>query len=51
MVKTKAVKLPDFLDFLLSHYVPLIKNHLQGRGNLTQDDLEYTVEKASQMKN
>lgn len=45
-----APKAQDFLKFLLNHYVPLIQSHLQGKGNLSQLDLEYTVEKTSQMK-
>lgn len=40
----------EFADFLMDHYGPLLKDHLQGRNNLAQDELEYTVEKVAAMK-
>lgn len=40
----------DFATWLVGHYGATIKEHLQGRGNLSQEDLEYVVEKAAAMK-
>jgi len=39
-----------FADYLVTHYGKLIKSHLQGRGNLGRDDLEYLVDKLAAMK-
>lgn len=48
--KRKEAKSHDFATFLVDHYGAVIRQHLQGRANLSQDDLEYTVEKVAQMK-
>jgi hypothetical protein len=39
-----------FANYLLDYYGPLIHRHLQGRGNLPQEELEYTVEKVALLK-
>lgn len=40
----------DFADWLVTHYGRAIKEHLQGRGNLAREDLEYLAEKTAAMK-
>lgn len=40
----------QFADHLLGVLAPSIAEHLQGRANLTQEELEYTVEKVAAMK-
>lgn len=46
----QALPSQGFAGYLVNHYGAVIKQHLQGRANLSQDDLEYTVEKVAQMK-
>lgn len=40
----------DFANWLVTHYGSVIKDTLQGRGNLSQEDLEYLVTKAEALK-
>lgn len=48
--RRESMKSHDFAAWLVGHYGATIQQHLQGRGNLSRDDLEYAVEKAAQMK-
>lgn len=49
MNATGSKALP-YADWLVTHYGQVIKTHLQGRGNLSRDDLEYLIEKASALR-
>jgi hypothetical protein len=49
-LQRESLKSHDFAAWLVEHYGGVIRQHLQGRANLTRDDLEYTVEKAASLK-
>lgn len=40
----------DFAGWLVDHYGAVVTQHLQGRANLSREDLEYTMEKAASLK-
>lgn len=40
----------DFSAWLVNHYGAVVADHLQGRGNLTRDDLEYLATKTASLK-
>lgn len=46
----ETMKSHDFASWLVDHYGAVIKQHLQERANLTQQELEYTVEKVAALK-
>lgn len=48
--RREGMKSHDFAAWLVEHYGAQIRQHLQGRANLSREDLEYTVEKAAQLK-
>jgi hypothetical protein len=48
--KHREMSAKPFADFLVDHYGPIIREHLQGRANLSQEELEYTVQKVAAMK-
>lgn len=48
--RRQAMTSKGFADYLVDHYGPLVRAHLQGRGNLSRAELEYTVEKVAAMK-
>lgn len=46
----QAMPSQGFATYLVEHYGAVIKQHLQDRANLTQEELEYTVEKVAALK-
>lgn len=48
--RRETMKSQDFADWVVNYYGGVIKEHLQGRANLSRDDLEYAVEKAATLK-
>lgn len=49
MNPTGAKAIP-FANWVVEHYSKVIKEHLQGRGNLSEDDLEYLIGKTQALK-
>lgn len=49
-MRAQGAKAVEFADWLVTHYGKVIKEHLQGRGNLPREDLEYLVEKTAAMR-
>ena len=49
-MQARGAKAVDFADWLVTHYGKVIKEHLQGRGNLAREDLEYLMEKTAAMR-
>ena len=49
-MQARGAKAVDFADLVVTHYGKVIKEHLQGRGNLAREDLEYLMEKAAAMR-
>ena len=50
MTSPRTTKPVAYAEWLVTHYGDLIKEHLQGRANLPQEDLEYLVLKLDTMK-
>lgn len=49
-MKAAGSKAVDFADWVVCHYGKVVKEHLQGRGNLSRDDLEYLASKTAAMR-
>lgn len=49
-MRATGAKALEFADWLTAHYGKVVKEHLQGRGNLARDDLEYLVAKTDAMR-
>jgi hypothetical protein len=48
--RRESMKSHDFATWVVEYYGGVVKQHLQGRANLSREDLEYTVQKAAALK-